>query len=316
MGAEHGDAVGYRSSALDVRRLSLFLAVVDHGGFSKAAHAVHLSQPALSQAVAELEAELGGPLFHRLGRSVSLTDAGAALVGPARSVLRSLDAARQVASELTGLARGRLELSALRTLSSDPLPELLGRFCRLYPQIDVRLASPDHPAELVEQIRSGEAEIGLTAVAGIPPGLVAVPIGAQSFQVVFPPGTQRGTGPVRPDELAAVSLIATPRGTSGRDLLDGWFAGAGLQATVAVETGQREAVVPLVLAGAGAALVPAGAARLAAAAGALTATVEPPLVRHLAVVHRPGPLTPAAGAFLALIAEAFPDGASAGAEAG
>src|ERR1700687_2066425 len=60
---------GYRVSALDIRRLSLFLAVVEHAGFTRAAHAVHISQPALSQAIAELEAELGGPLFHRLGRA-------------------------------------------------------------------------------------------------------------------------------------------------------------------------------------------------------------------------------------------------------
>src|SRR5579863_9688645 len=75
---------GYRVSALDIRRLSLFLAVVEHDGFTRAAQAVHISQPALSQAIAELEAELGGPLFHRLGRTVTLTDAGTALVGPAR----------------------------------------------------------------------------------------------------------------------------------------------------------------------------------------------------------------------------------------
>ena len=93
-------STGYRVSALDIRRLSLFLAVVEHDGFTRAAQAVHISQPALSQAIAELEAELGGPLFHRLGRTVTLTDAGAALVGPARAVLREIDAARQVTAEV------------------------------------------------------------------------------------------------------------------------------------------------------------------------------------------------------------------------
>ena len=57
--------------------------------------------------IAELEAELRGPLFHRLGRKVVLTDAGAALVGPARAALREIDAARQVVADVNGLVRGR-----------------------------------------------------------------------------------------------------------------------------------------------------------------------------------------------------------------
>src|SRR5260370_18225827 len=115
---------GYRVSALDIRRLSLFLAVVEHGGFTRAAQAVHISQPALSQAIAELEAELGGPLFHRLGRTVELTDAGAALVGPARAAPREVDAARPVTPQVNNRTRGPLDLSALPPLSPDPPPAL------------------------------------------------------------------------------------------------------------------------------------------------------------------------------------------------
>jgi DNA-binding transcriptional LysR family regulator len=300
MSSEHAEAVAYRTGALDVRRLSLFLAVVDSGGFSRAAQAVHISQPALSQAVAELETDLACTLFHRLPRGVALTEAGRALIGPARSVLRAVDSARQVTSEISGLARARLDLSALRTLASDPLPGVLGPFLRRNPGVQVRLASPDNPAELLEQLRSGEAELGLTVASDIPSAMVAVPIGAQAMQAVFPPGTDRAAGPVRPAELARMPLILTPPGTSGRDLVDTWLAGKGYRATVAVETTQREAVLPLVLAGAGAALLPAGAARLAEAAGALVAEVEPVVQRQLVVVHRSAPLTHAATAFLAL----------------
>lgn len=302
MSPEHPEAVAYRTGALDVRRLSLFLAVVDSGGFSRAAQAVHISQPALSQAIAELEAELACTLFHRLPRGVSLTEAGRALVGPARSVLRSVDSARQVTSEISGLARARLDLSALRTLASDPLPGLLGPFLRRHPGAQVRLASPDNPVELLDQLRSGEVELGLTVASNFPSAIVAVPMGAQAMQAVFPPGTDRAPGPVSPAELARMPLILTPPGTSGRDLVDNWLAGRGHRATVAVETTQREAVLPLVLAGAGAALLPAGAARLAEAAGALVADVDPLVQRQLVVVHRSAPLTRAASAFLDLVA--------------
>jgi DNA-binding transcriptional LysR family regulator len=303
MDAHVTSSSSYRTSALDVRRLSLFLAVADLGGFTRAAEAVHISQPALSQAIAELEAELGGPLFHRLGRNVTLTDAGSALVGPARSVLRQLDAARQVTAEVTGLARGRLDLSALRTLAADPLPALVGPFLRAHPAVEVRIMSPDDPAELVDHVRTGAAEIGLTDAHYIQSGLLFVPLGPQHLQVVFPPGTPPPAGPLSPRQLAGVPLIVTPPGTSARDLLDDTFGRDGLRATVAVETSQREAIVPLVLAGAAAAIMPEAVAALATKAGAIAVAVEPPLVRNLVVVRRPGVPTPAATAFLAVVDE-------------
>lgn len=207
---------GYRTSALDIRRLSLFLAVVEHDGFTRAAQAVHISQPALSQAVAELEAELGGPLFHRLGRAVTLTEAGAALVGPARSVLREIDAARQVTAEVNQLSRGRLDLSALPTLSTDPLPALLGAYRQAHPAVTVHIASPGDPDELAEQVRVGVAEVGVTDASRAADGLETVPFRGQQLVAVFPPGTAEMAGPLRPGSLAGVPLIVTPPGSSGR----------------------------------------------------------------------------------------------------
>src|SRR5260370_22277959 len=98
---------GYRVSALDIRRLSLFLAVVEHGGFTRAAQAVHISQPALSQAIAELEAELGGPLVHRLGPPVELTDAGAPPGCPAPAAPPVLAAAPPLTAPASNTRQGR-----------------------------------------------------------------------------------------------------------------------------------------------------------------------------------------------------------------
>ncbi len=289
---------GYRVSALDIRRLSLFLAVVEHAGFTRAAHAVHMSQPALSQAIAELEAELGGPLFHRLGRTVTLTDAGAALVGPARAVLREIDAARQVTAEVNKLSRGRLDLSALPTLSTDPLPALLGAYRQAYPAVTVHIASPGDPDDLAEQVRTGAAEVGVTDASRSADGLVAVPFRGQQLVAVFPPGSAAPAGPLRPGSLADVPLIVTPPGSSGRGLLEAALGREGLRPLIAIETSQREAILPLVLAGAGAAVMPEAIAVLAAAQGAVTVPLDPPLMRDLAIVHRLGSPTPAAAAFL------------------
>ncbi len=295
-------SAAYRVSALDIRRLSLFLAVVEHGGFTRAAQAVHISQPALSQAIAELEAELHGPLFHRLGRKVALTDAGAALVGPARAVLREIDAARQVTAEINKLGRGRLDLSALPTLSTDPLPALLGPFRRAHPAITVRIVSPGDPDELAEQVRSGAAEVGVTDASRVADGLVTAPCCGQQLVAVFPPGSGQPDGPLRPANLADVPLIATPPGSSGRGLLDAALGRKRIRPLVAIETSQREAILPLVLAGAGAAVMPEALAALAAAQGAVPVPFDPPLMRELVIVRRPGSPTPPAAAFLAVAA--------------
>ena len=91
---------------MDIRQLKYFLAVVDHNGFSRAAQHLMVAQPSLSQGIATFERELGMPLFHRIGRGVVLSEAGAALVGPARVVLRDLDEAKATMRALQGLRGG------------------------------------------------------------------------------------------------------------------------------------------------------------------------------------------------------------------
>src|SRR5690348_10161914 len=100
---------------MDSRQLEYFLAVVDHGGMSAAAAALHLSQPSLSQAIRGLERDLGVPLFHRVGRRVVPSAAGEALVPPARQVLRDLRTARASVDAVRGLDGGRLDIATLST---------------------------------------------------------------------------------------------------------------------------------------------------------------------------------------------------------
>ena len=98
-------------------------------------------------------------------------------------------------------------------------------------------------------------------------------------------------------DLADRPLIVTPRGTSSRRLLDDALARAGHTPTIAVETRQREVVLPLVLAGAGAALVPRPVAETATRLGAIALPCSPPITRSIALIHRESPLSPAAVRF-------------------
>ena len=285
---------------MDLRRLRLFLAVVDEGGFTRAAQAEFVSQPSVSQAIRELEAELGTLLFHRVGRGVTLTSAGEALVGPARQTLRDVETARAAVAAVGGLEAGRLDLCALPTLAVDPVAPLTGAFRTAHPGITVTLADAEGPAEVASQVTTGDAEVGLTVQHAVNDALRSVALGRQEMLIVLPPGTSPLTRTLPAAELASHPIVTTPRGTSTRQLLDDAFAAARLTPQIAVVTEQREAVLPLVLAGAGASLMPQPVAANAASLGAVVVPMRPRVNRSVVAVHRQSALSPAATAFLAI----------------
>ncbi len=292
---------------MELRRLEHFLAVADHGGFTAAADAADVTQPAISSAVRELERELGVALFERLGRRIRLTAAGAALVGPARQAVRDVEIGRAAVASVAGVRAGTLAVASLPTLAAEPLAGIVGRFRRAHPGVVLDLAAPEDGEGVAAMVRDGRCEAGLTEAAGLPEDLVARPIGEQALLLVLPPVLAEGTAAVRSGSIALTGLVdvpfvAAPTGTSTRRLLDEGFASAGATPTVAVVTAQRDAILPLVLAGAGAALVPEAVAATAGALGAVVARPRPRVRRALAVVHRQGPLSPAAGRFVELAA--------------
>ncbi|QYG92671.1 LysR family transcriptional regulator [Iamia sp. SCSIO 61187] len=285
---------------MEIRQLEHVAAVVDEGGFTAAADAVGITQPALSQSVAALERELGLTLFVR-GRQVVLTAAGEAFLGPARQVLRAASAARQAAADVAGLEAGRLDLVALPTLAVDPLADLVGRFRLAHPSITVRISAPDLRVAVIEQVRRGDAELGLAEVGRVDVGLDVHPVASHEVVLVAPPGTRLAqTRRVARHRLGDLDLVSTPVGTSTRALLDDACEAAGVEPHVVVETAHREALAPLVVAGAGSALLAEPQARQAAAGGAVVARLDPPLRREVGFVHRRGALSPAARAFLDL----------------
>ncbi|HZJ27563.1 MAG TPA: LysR substrate-binding domain-containing protein [Acidimicrobiia bacterium] len=285
---------------MELRRLEMFLAVVDHGTFTAAARAVHVSQPGLSKAIAELERELGTPLFDRIGRSVRLTAAGRALVEPARLVARDVESGVSAVSAVAGLEAGSISLACLPTLAADPTAGLVGAFRSAHPGIRVELAAPDDPRHLLAMLRGGDVEL---AIGDEPPdrrGLTTHQLGDQDLVAVLPPGAEVGTRPMSLGELATHALVVGTQGSSTRRLLDEALAQTGVEPTIAVETAQREAVLPLVLAGAGVALLPRPIAALAERLGAVVRPTRPVVSRSVVLAHRAVTLSPAARAFCSL----------------
>ena len=288
---------------MDTNRLRHFVSVVDHGGFTAASKAVFVSQPALSLAVKELERELGTPLFARVGRGVRLTAAGTALLGPARQALRDIETGRAAVAAVTGVLAGSLSLCSLPTLAADPMAQLVGRFRRHHPGVRVDLAAPEDSRDLFDLVEDGTCELGLTDALHIPGSFESMDFGSQSLVFIHPPGTPPARGDDGPGVVVRddTPLIAAPEGTSTRRLLEEQLRALGITPMLAVATAQREAVIPLVLAGAGAALVPETLARFAEQFGAVVSRPRPPAVRRLALVHRSGGLSPAAARFCELV---------------
>src|SRR5260221_6837315 len=249
---------------MEFRQVEYVLAVVEQGSFTKGAASMAVSQPSLSDGIRRLESELGVRLFHRLGRSVELTDAGRAFVGPARQLTGDRDAVFESVATVGDLRSGTLDIVALPTLAADPLGRLVGGFRRAHPGIAVRIAAPEDDGAVVAMVLDGRSELGLTELRprGNEPThrdeRVAVSLERQELVAGCPPRTRlasSGRPPVA--RLRDMPLVTTPPGTSTRDLLDRALASAGIEPHIAVEPSQREAIAPLVLSGAGTSFLPA-----------------------------------------------------------
>ncbi len=271
---------------MELRQLEYVLGIVEHGGFTRAASALHISQPALSQAVRTLEKELGADLFVRAGRRVALTPAGEAFVGPARQAVRGAGTARAAVDAVAGLRAGRLDLVCLPTLAVSPVAELIGRFRKAYPMVVVRLVEPEDIDTVASRVTNGESEIGCSDLPIDETGLTAVQLESQEYVAILPPGSApgRADGSIHVRALAAIPLITTPVGTSTRRLLDDALAAAGITA------------------GAGAAILPRPVAQNAATRGVVVCDIRPRIDRRIALIHRAAPLSPAARAFMEVAA--------------
>ena len=246
---------------MDVRQLSYVVAVVDHGTFTRAAEMLQIAQPSLSQGIRGLETELGVELFERTARPVRLTPAGQALLEPARRArARSRHGPRR---------RGRRARPGRRPsrpgVAAHSLDRPGGRPRRPVPPVPIpaspsACSSPRTPPTSPPWCGPGRCELGACELplpdrAGVVThelAVAALPGGAA--------GPGHGAGPAvagarrQPSTpLAQLPLVTTPLGTSTRRVLDEAFEAAGRRPQVAVETDHRESLVPLVLAGAGAA---------------------------------------------------------------
>ena len=170
---------------MEFRQLRYFVAVAEELHFRRAAEHLHVAQPAVSEQVRKLEVDLGVQLFERTHRSVSLTDAGVALLEEARRVLRQTEVARQAAREATAGAAMRLRIGYLPDVLPAAVPRALRQLTVSLPAVHVDLESA--PAwRLVDDVRRGRLDAAITSVPAPTNGLRSLPLGEQGAVVALP----------------------------------------------------------------------------------------------------------------------------------
>lgn len=248
---------------LDAQTLRIVGAIAEHGSITAAAEALGYSQPAVSQHLRRAEQRLGLPLAERVGRSVRLTEAGEVLARHARTITRAFDAAAGELAELSGLRAGRVRLVGFPTASSTVVPRLLKDLAATRPALSVNYLEAE-PPEAVEAVRAGDADIAITfSYPGdrVDPhresaqGLTVETLWHDEMLVGLPAGHPAAAHDrVKIDELAdEVWIAGCPR---CRGHLLQVTETAGFTPTIAYETDNFSAVLGMVDAGIGIALVP------------------------------------------------------------
>ncbi|WP_372398652.1 LysR family transcriptional regulator [Azospirillum sp. HJ39] len=213
---------------MTLEQLRIFAAVADALHFTRAAETLHLSQPAVSAAVAALEAEHGLRLFDRIGRRVELTAAGHLLRREARAILAKVEEAGTMLAELSGLSRGTLRLAASQTVGNHWLPPRLLRFAEAHPGIRIDL-SIGNTEQVAEAVRDGSAELGIAEGAVSDPALVSEPIAGDRLRLVV--GGRHpwaALGRVGVTDMAAGRWILRESGSGTRALFESALRAAGL----------------------------------------------------------------------------------------
>ena len=294
-----------------LRQFEVFLAVAKAGSFRAAAEAMHLSQPALSQHVAEMERELGTRLFDRLGRKVALTEAGRVLEDHAHRLFASLASAREAVADLSGLKRGSLVLGASTTPGIYVLPGIIAVFQEKYPGVALSLRIANS-ALIEEQIRRNELDLGV--VGGHPLRLgeecVAAGLLDELVLIVPPSHPWARRREIQPSLLEAERLLVREEGSATRQVTEQALQRAGGHIKASMELGHTEAIKQAVMAGLGIAFVSIHAIRGEVAVGRLRAVRLKGLriQRHFHIIHNEArTLSTSARAFIELLKTARVD---------
>ena len=251
---------------MELRHLRYFTAVAETLHFGRAAEALNMAQPPLSQQIQNLEAELGVKLFERSRRHVALTEAGETFLKRSRIILDSAEAAAVEAQAIGRGEMGRLMLGFMSAAMLDQFPALLSRFRHALPEARVELVQAPSDEQLAS-VAKGHLDVGFADLAEAPEGMEAEGVRVrvetvwrEELLAALPP-THRLANRPRLDlrDLAGEPFVTLPRkpATGFYDQVIGLCHGAGFSPQIRQEASQLPAALALVASGYGVGLMPA-----------------------------------------------------------
>lgn len=253
---------------LSLRQLRTFQALARHRSFTAAARELHVTQPAISMQVRELEQALGLALYERIGRRVELTAAGRELAACAQGVDERLQQAAEQLAAMQGLAAGQLRLGAVSTAKYFA-PTLLAAFKAQHPGIGIRFTVGNRQ-EVIAQLTANDCDL---VIMGRPPAeleTVASAFAEHPLIMVAAPdhplATQTG---IAIERLAGESFLVREKGSGTRTAMEELFAAHGLPYATAMEVSSNETIKQAVMAGLGLTLISAHTVGLELATGRL-----------------------------------------------
>lgn len=291
-----------------LRQLRVFGTVARALSFSAAARELHLTQPAVSLQIKQLEDHAGLPLFERIGRKIQLTEAGRELHARSHAIGQELAGAEERLDALRGLTQGRLTIALVSTAKYFA-PPLLGRFLKAHPGVTLKLAVDNRQA-VIAQLAANQVDF---AIMGRPPEeleTVAEPFARHPHVIVAPPDHPlAGKRRLELERLRDETFILREQGSGTRGLLERMLADRKIPLKVSMEMASNETIKQAVIAGMGISFLSLHTVGLELAAGRLVTldVAGLPVVRDWYVVHLARkPLSPVAAALRAFLLREAP----------
>ncbi len=241
---------------MDLRQLEIIRAIADTGSFTAAGEKLHVSQSAISRQILLLEAELGEPVFHRIGRRIKITPAGESLLQLSHRVFQDVqDTVAQVTEKQESL-RGTMRLVGGMTVCLYVFPSLLAEIRRTHPQLDLKITVGSGERSIA-LLRSGAGDLGLVTLPVVAADLEAVPVLEEELLLVtypsHPLAKKRG---VTPADLAHEPFILFETGSITRRLVEDFFTREHIAPEIVMETENVEIIKAMVRHGVGISIIP------------------------------------------------------------
>jgi DNA-binding transcriptional LysR family regulator len=272
------------------RQLKIFASVAHHLSFTRASEELHLTQPAVSMQIKQLEQAVGLPLFEQLGKKIFLTDAGCEFGRYASAITAQLEELDQVVDELKGLKRGRLTIAVASTANYF-VPRLLATFCRRHGDAVSVSLDVTNREQLLRSLVENRNDL---VIMGQPPegmALVAERFLENPLVVIAPPGHPLAAEKrIPPARLREETFLVREQGSGTRSAMERYFAANDLRLATPMEMSSNEAIKQGVEAGLGLGVVSLHTLAMELALGQLVVldVVKFPIMRYWYIVYREG----------------------------